>query len=353
LDDEPVRWVTSSNWFVRPTDPALISASLRATGLRADLLAPALRYIDKRGARVRLSQPGDWGVSSPQAPDGSVLTNTYAAYSLYCAQLEARQHGAALNALHRDSDVVVIGLFGTDNSIGGLVAPHVIAAASSMFRPHDHTIVNHMLHFEGRKCSTSQQHGPLISDLISHTSLTTDELRYALSHLPLDQGVASLSTHDLVEHVNRLRHWSDDRMALAWQNAAGPASPRLLAALGHRQERQERHLVPATFDLASATAIVDDWILDTSIDVRRPQIAAGWLIGTALLAAPMMPQLAQDIWSGLGLPGAPSHANPAVLSASVTPAPHRKPVGEDRTAVTVAEISPYARTAATPVASIH
>ena len=54
------------------------------------------------------------------------------------------------NSLDLESPVTVVGLFGSDNSIAGLVAPHVLAEPAG-YKPFDHTVVNHMLHFDGAK----------------------------------------------------------------------------------------------------------------------------------------------------------------------------------------------------------
>jgi len=319
LTDEPLTWASRSNWFVQPPDPATITAGLEATGLSEVFLEPARRYVERRQARIRLSQPGTWGVSSPLAPSGSVLSNSYTAYSLYCAQVDAQQHGEAMNAMDRESDVQVTGFFGTDNSIGGLVAPHVIAQASRRFRPHDHTVVNHMLHFEGRKCSTSQRHGLWISDLIEGTSLTTDELRYALCHLAMDQDVVDVTSQYLVEQVNTLRRWRRAQLRFAMTTAAGAPPAPLIDDLQHQVARQSDHLAPQTFSLACATTVLDEWMFDDRIELDRPDMATGWLLGTAILAAPITPHLANDLWAAFSLPGSPHLAALTDLSSRAEP----------------------------------
>lgn len=302
LTDEPIRWRERSNWFAPASDPEPILAALAATGVPDRFLRPVQTYLHRPGARIRLSQPGPWGVPSPQAPPGSVLTNTYYAYSLYCAQHAADTLNAGSSLLHRESDHTVIGLFGTDNSIAGLLAPHILAAGT-VYKPFDHTVVTHMLHLQGRKCSTSQQYGIWISDLIDNATITTDELRYLLAGIPLDHTVCNTDPAQITTTINELRHWHTHRLvptAEALHHGDTPThidNQPIMQAL----HRQHRHLLPPEFDLSAAHAILHDWMHHSHTDN-----AATWLTGTALLAAPITPNLAREIWACLGLAGTPT-----------------------------------------------
>lgn len=303
--DEPVEWEEHSNWFVQPTDTTNVLAALRSTGLRDAFLRPARTYLDRRKARIRLSQPGDWGIVSREAPAGSVLSNTYYAYSLYCGEVYKRSRGlSGHNALDKDSGVIVVGLFGTDNSIAGLVAPHVLAKASK-YKPFDHTVVNHMLYLEGRKCSTSKRHGIWISELIENTDITSDELRYCLAQIPLDDDVGNVTVSVIANRVNRVRQWRSGRLVAALATATTRISHRLLKAINDRVDRQNCYLIPPTVDLAAATHEMDEWLFVDVADCFRPDEAYTWLVGVALVAAPIMPRLAAELWSTLGMMGLP------------------------------------------------
>ncbi|HWO65640.1 MAG TPA: class I tRNA ligase family protein [Umezawaea sp.] len=95
------------------------------------------------------------------------------------------------------------------------------------FTPLDHTVVTHMLHYDGAKLSTSKRHGIWITHLIDNTDITTDELRWCLAHLPLDHGVADLTADVLCTTINQLRAWCRTRLRTALR-AADPATPGVL-----------------------------------------------------------------------------------------------------------------------------
>ncbi len=319
LDNDPIRWTNHESWFVRAPDPAATLAALSATGLPNRFLPPVRRYLARQPARIRLSQPGAWGIRSSLAPAGSVLANTYYAYCLYLAHLHTtRTEPTEPSAFTADSDTITIGLFGTDNSIAGLLAPHAIAAASETFTPFNHTIINHMLHVDGHKCSTSKQHGLWIADV--RTIVTSDELRYVLSHIPLDEQVTDLTTTTIVEQVNRLRRWTTDTLTpllTAYQQHPPSAAIRH-DTLDQALKRQRHFLNSAALDLASAARDLDRWIFDTTIDPYSPDALATWLHGAALLTYPTTPTLATHIWNTLGHPATPTKTVPMQESRSAS-----------------------------------
>ncbi len=298
LTDEPIRWQDHPSWFVYPDDPAAILDRLRATGLPEQFLTAPRTYLRRPTARTRLTQPGTWGITSDALTAGTVLSNTYYAYALYCGQLHNRPDG---NAFALDSQTTVVGLFGTDNSIAGLVAPHVLAAPAG-FKPFDHTVINHMVHFEGLKCSTSKQHGIWISDLIDNTSVTTDELRYALAQLPIDHHIGEIDTATLTHRINELRIWHTRQLAPAFHAGRETTLESTdLELIAGQLSRQRRHLTPPRVDLAAATTVVRDWMFDKTLERTDPQRVLAWLTGIALLSVPVLPQLADSVWTALQL----------------------------------------------------
>nr|WP_232541803.1 class I tRNA ligase family protein [Nocardia bovistercoris] len=299
LTDEPIRWRHHPSWFAYPDDPDAIIDRLRDTGLPEHFLTVPRNYLRRATARIRLTQPGTWGITSDAQPAGTVLSNTYYAYSLYCGHLH---HGRAHdNAFAPNSTSTVVGLFGTDNSIAGLIAPHILAAPAG-FKPFDHTVINHMVHFEGRKCSTSKQHGIWISDLIDNTSITTDELRYPLAQLPLDHHIGDIDTTTLTTRINELRTWQTQKLAptlsASHETTLGATELDLITS---SLDQQRRHLTPPHIDLAAATAVAREWMFNPPPATSHPHQATTWLAGTALLTAPILPQLAETLWTALSL----------------------------------------------------
>lgn len=301
LDDSTLTWRTEHNWFARPPDPQAIADRHRAAGLRPVFLAAVTRAVNTNAGRIRLTGQGTWGIRSSALPPGKIISNGYFLYSVYCGEIHRTMTGAVVNPFFPDSGVTTVGLFGNDNSTPGLICPDVIAQGSQgMLKPFDAAVVNGMLHLEGRKCSTSKRHGIWLSELLDNTSLAADELRFALLHAPLDHGTADLSVDSLVDHVNTLRSWHRDvlRPAVNLVRVAGRpvvCGPRVRKAVAE----QYTLLGPCQTDLAAAVGVLSAWMDNTGVPKQE------WLAGLALLAWPLLPGLAEQLWSQLGYAGHP------------------------------------------------
>jgi methionyl-tRNA synthetase len=301
LDEGPLRWTEVRNWFLTSPPAEQVVAALDAAGVAPVLLDPVERYLRRTGTRYRLSQAGTWGLKSKLLDDGCVLANTYYHYCVYGAEVAARLRGESWSALSPGSDTVVVALFGTDNSQIGLVGPWTIGAASTAVRPFDHVVVSHMLYLEGHKCSTSKDHGIWISEVLSRSSVTADELRFVLAQAPLDEQVAAVMVDGVLERVNALRSWRRERLEPALE-AILPADA-VLARDGIQTavERQAAALRPDRVRTPEAVAVLEEWM-------RRSHDGgeSAWLAGLALLAEPVMPELAEHVWSKLGFRGPPA-----------------------------------------------
>ncbi|MFE2531338.1 class I tRNA ligase family protein [Streptomyces sp. NPDC059371] len=317
IGDSPVEWRTEQNWFTTANDPHAIAERQRAAGLRPVFLAPLLRALEGHGGRVRLTGQGDWGIHSRALPADKVISNGYFLYSVYCGEVHRASTGAAVNPFTPGSGVTTVGLFGSDNSTPGLLVPDVIAQGSKgTLAPFDATVVNGMLHFEGHKCSTSKRHGIWLSELLEGTSVSADELRYALLHAPLDHGPADISLQTLTHRINALRTWQTAVLRPALDrlreqpHPVRRAEPALKAAKG-----QHALLTPYSPDLTAAVAAFDEWI-------DHPLVPdAQWLVGVALLGYPLLPKLAHRIWTQLGFSDEPDLRQAARLE----PLPLRSP----------------------------
>ncbi|MGW0964979.1 class I tRNA ligase family protein [Streptomyces sp. NPDC002516] len=302
IGDSPVQWRTEHNWFATADDPHAIAERHRAAGLRPVFLAPLLRALDGHGGRVRLTGQGEWGIHSRELPADKVISNGYFLYSVYCGEVHRASTGAAVNPFTPGSGVTTVGLFGSDNSTPGLLVPDVIAQGSKgTLAPFDATVVNGMLQFEGHKCSTSKRHGIWLSELLEGTSVSADELRYALLHAPLDHGPADISLGALTDHVNALREWRTAVLQPALVDLREQARPvrRAEQALKTAAE-QYALLTPYSPDLTAAVRVFDDWITGP----HAPD--AQWLVGVALLARPLLPELAKEVWTQLGFAADPT-----------------------------------------------
>ncbi|WP_157756777.1 class I tRNA ligase family protein [Plantactinospora sp. KBS50] len=283
LSDTAIVWREEKNWFLRPRSAANLLAELESTGLAAEHVAVAARYLERSGGRIRLSGPGTWGVTSPLLPDGWVLSNSYFLYCLYASRQVADE--AAPEPFAAGSGVVTVGIFGTDNSAPGLIVPGLYAQATEgRLRAFNHTVVNGMLDLDGQKCSTSKRYGIWLKDVLGSGMVSSDELRFALSGVDLDRGRANLNLPDLVATINGFRGAVRDRVV--------PALTQAPALAGVDQDvlaTQRRSLQPASLNLPSARAVLDDYLFGPAPDPAR------WLASLAALAAPLTPRLSAAI----------------------------------------------------------
>jgi methionyl-tRNA synthetase len=309
LDDGPLAWTERKSWFLVPRTPDEIAQAVARCATAPRFVAVAARYIEQTRGRIRLSQPGEWGLRSALVEADAVLANTFYAFSLYCGQVYGRLRGQpAANPFAADSDVTTIAFFGVDNAIAGIVGPHAMARAHGGLRAFDNVVVNEFLSLEGAKCSTSRHHGIWISELIENTSVSADELRHHLAHFPLDERPADFRIAGFVDGVNAVREWRRGTLAPAFHEAGTGIHGEVLRELHRALQRQRSALRPAGMSLPDAVATVDEWLADWRPASRGRAETTTWLLGVALLAEPFMPALAGDVWRRLGLAGTPALA---------------------------------------------
>jgi methionyl-tRNA synthetase len=317
LDEGPLVWDEVESWFLCQDSIESLVARVHAADVSRAFADIAVRYLRQTGGHVRLSQPGEWGIQSPLAGPGCVLSNPYYVYSLYCGEIYRRRGGDQRSPFHTSSDVITVGLFGIDNAVAGVAASQVVAAAHGQLRPFDHTVTNFFLELEGQKCSTSRKHGIWLGELFARTSVSSDELRYFLSHRSLETASDNFVLDEFVGVTNRLRALMSEVEGVMPEGESLSAGARERIRLTVRE--QGAHLQPGReMSLAAAVAVLDGWMFSGDAGHRDIE----WRTGLALLAEPFMPSFARRIWQGLGRPGGPS------LPALETTTP--KPLGRPR-----------------------
>jgi methionyl-tRNA synthetase len=316
IDNCNLNWTDKESWFVEPKNPREILDMLEGAGLSNEFIKIAEKHLERAGTRVRVSQPGSWGIKSKLVENDCVITNTYYGFALYCAKIGAELSGYKTSFLEKSSSsTTVIALFGKDNAGVGLVAPCAISLSSSKYRGFDHLIVNHLLNFEGSKCSTSRKHGIWVSELLENTSISGDELRYYLAQASLESEITSLSLIELIESVNLLRSWRVNRLDVAFENASRDLAPNISAKAREAITRQSVELQPEQLRMKPATLVLTSWMFDSTIDLKNSSHARSWLEGFALLAFPIMPSLAVKVWKSLGLEDNPTIQGMGTLSS--------------------------------------
>lgn len=297
LDNSTLEWKNNQNWFVKPKNSSEVISSLQKRGVKQVWMKAPIEYLEK-GGRIRLSGPGTWGIRSELLPDGFVLSNPYYLYSVYCGEVYQKLNSQELNPFHPLSEVTVVGIFGSDNSTPGLVAPDVIAEGTEgLLKSFDMTIVNGMLFLEGQKCSTSKRHGIWLDEIQEkNTGITSDELRFFLSQAPLDQGYADISLEELINIINMYRNWSRTILIPTMQKISNQHySIKDKQSLIDSLSKQFYWLEASQFDLSKVTQELQNWMILEHKD------RATWLLGIALLSAPILPKLSTTIIRFMGL----------------------------------------------------
>lgn len=297
LDDSTLEWKNNQNWFIKPKNPSEIVSSLQQRGIKKVWTKAPAEYLEK-GGRIRLSGPGTWGIKSELLPEDFVLSNPYYLYSVYCGEVYQKLNRQTLNPFHPSSKVTVIGIFGSDNSTPGLVAPDVIAEGTKgLLKPFDIAIVNGMLFLEGQKCSTSKRHGIWLDEIQEkNTGITSDELRFFLSQASLDQGYANISLKEMIHIINMYRNWSRTILIPTMQQISNQHySIKENQSLIDSLSKQFGWLQASTFDLSKVTQELQKWMNTESRDKST------WLLGIALLSAPILPKLSAILIRFMGL----------------------------------------------------
>jgi methionyl-tRNA synthetase len=247
-----------------------------------------------------------------------VLCNTYYGYSVYCGALHDPGAG---NAFDRDSGVTTLAFFGIDNTVAGVAAPLCFAHAQRRYRGFDRVVTNCFLSLEGSKFSTSRGHAIWVADVTGAVGITADELRSHLFAIAPETAPADFRVTEFVAGVNVLRTAVRRRVAPAL--ATAPAAPNddppgapgeLMVELERLLERQARALAPESpVRVRDAAAAVRTW-LELPADLSAPRVAYWWLRGLAVLAEPVLPGLAGQLWGAVGEQGRPTLAGLATPS---------------------------------------
>jgi methionyl-tRNA synthetase len=344
LDEGPLEWREEHCWYLVPPSPSALLDRIAGYDVPDELLETCRSYVGQTGGKVRLTIPSEWGIKGRGTTASTVLCNTYYNYSVYCGT-RYRRTGAELpelGALAAGSGITTVGLFGVDNTIGGLVASTATALAHGGLAPFGHVAVNYFLDLEGSKFSTSRHHGIWITELREGTSVTADEIRWHLSHVCPETGPANFEVAEFVARVNELRDTLRKEvvpaleLAARAERAAAPA-PVLAATLDNLLAAQAAALREDRLRVRAACTTVDEWFAAHPAAPGEPGQALWWLRSLALLAEPFLPGLAGALWTATGGGGRPARERfAAAAPAASAAAPPGVPPP-----LTMSEIEPY------------
>lgn len=293
--------------------PSAILDHLERSWVRSDFVEIAGRYLRMNGAAIRLTVPSPWGigVDDPAVSAGQVIFS-YSALLIGCHLVAGERYrqltGADANPFSVDSDVTCVLSFGIDNTVPFLVGAVGCALGQDVYKPVDHFLVNYFYDLDGSKFSTSRGHVIWGGDIVTLGRAEVDLVRaYLCRHNP-EFGKENFRAAEFLELHNELGGRLNAEIAEASRLAAGADSydDAVLRYLELELRTQADFLDPATFDLNGAFSCVERWLERTRAFTATPGAALGWLAGLSLLTYPILPNMARQVWSLLGLPGTPA-----------------------------------------------
>lgn len=290
-----------------------ILGHLRNVSVRSDFLEMARRYLGANGPSIRLTVHSPWGIpfERPGISSGQVIFS-YSALLIGCHFVAGERYrqlaGSDCNPLDRESDVTCILSFGIDNTVPFLVGAVGCALGQSRYKPIDHFLVNYFYDLDGSKFSTSRGHVIWGGDIVSLGGGEADLVRAYLCWRNPEFGRHMFRADEFLRFHNELgsRLGAVTADSLRSATSAGGWDPGVIRYLEAELESQSTFLDPDTFDLAGAFATVERWLHRVPALNATADSAAAWLLGFALLAAPILPDAARRVWSGLSLPGSPT-----------------------------------------------
>ncbi|RKI74373.1 hypothetical protein D7X55_02620 [Corallococcus sp. AB049A] len=336
FDAQDIREVEVESLFLRLRRRKDLDARIERMGIPPGFHQILTRYLDAQGERVRLTNPGRWGM--PYGPgDGVIFTYTTGllSFSLFCAELFRRKHGLAKHPFAPDSGCVTVATFGIDNTVAYLAGVLGAAVEWDDVKPFDYFLTNHFYNLEGRKFSTSRDHLVCASDLVTGSGVSPDAIRYFLGHVNPEAGPKDFIVSEFVDVNNRvlaggLEALLSRAFARVRTGTVDAPSDHLMRELDGVLEAQAAHLRLPTTNLARAAACIDTWRdAGERLDASGATSAYWWLKGLSLLAAPFMPDVSQRIWTLLGHGGEPrleAFTDRPVLAAAPVWTPAFQPV---------------------------
>jgi methionyl-tRNA synthetase len=303
-EDGVVEWRTVDSLFAAAPDRATLAASLEHMKLPPELDSVVASYFQHEGAVVRLTHPGTWGI--PWTASGHVVFSYPAlyAYALLCGEIWAEREGTGVNAFSLESDVITVRSFGIDAAVPILVGVIGLAIMHGRYRPFDHLLPNYFYYLDRAKFSTSRRHAIFVRDAVDGQGVTSDGMRYYLALTNPQKDPTAMTVADLVDTINRdLAYGIGPHIRRAAEDlpSTQPApAPGLLAALENLVRKQDRYFDLASMSLAEGARVPIEWAHIGREVIGEPGSNYWWLKGLALLAAPVMPDVAGAIWRRLG-----------------------------------------------------
>lgn len=315
VGDEDLEWREVESLFLRVGDEATLLRNMEASGASPSIISVIRRFLAQEAGRVRLTAPGDWGVAWSEDRFGNprVLFEAGWEYALTCGD-RCTGGDAGAHPMRRGGDTTTLVSFGIDNAVLLLAGSAAVMSALPDHKPFDYVLTNYFYNLQGEKFSTSRLHVVWAADIVEATPATSDAVRCFLARESPENGASNFDVDAFVAFVN------DDLVSLLQtrMHAAGAMIERVAGELIgmpdalHAESSAMLERLDDAFRLDAVTvrgacAVLRAWA-ERPIDSIDPAHAYAWLKALAIIAAPVMPRLANDIWRALGHEGTPTRA---------------------------------------------
>ncbi|MEO6188127.1 MAG: class I tRNA ligase family protein, partial [Ginsengibacter sp.] len=204
--DYPLKKIDSADLYLGINNKDRLLSHLQSMRIGEEFISIAKKYLDRQGKFVRMTNPGNYGIEvSIQGDSVPHVVFTYTAlyiYSLFCGELYKNKFNNEKNPFDKESGITTVASFGIDCSVPYMVAGLVLAIEPGKFRPFDYLLPNHFFTLENSKFSTSRGHAIWGNDLVNHTPVPSDAIRYFLCWKNPENAQSNFNVNEFLQFVN-------------------------------------------------------------------------------------------------------------------------------------------------------
>lgn len=255
-------------------------------------------YIKKHGPLVRISNPGDWGIKLKDIvrTDSEDVVFTYTnliSLAILCGEEIKKNLNIEYNPLSKDSDCIVVGSFGFDNTIPFCLSVDTLANLSDEFRGFDYYLTNFFYTLDGKKFSTSRRHCIWGYDALEILETNSDIIRLYLSVTSPELKKTNFSTDEFNEFRNKIQ---DFMISINEDKLYKPLNIDSVCNCSFFKESLrviKKSLSLENFSLQKSGTTIINWIENSEIDQDVK------VLGFALLSTSIMPGISDKIISNI------------------------------------------------------
>lgn len=313
-------WRQVTNYFVR-ADTHLLRGYINSVSLppvtrrKADDIADIM-INDPFLARWTATEP--WGIST--GVPGQVYFNRMLitlAEQVVFGELTRKKLGLSGNPFEHGSDVVTVLAYGTDNLGGFLIENAALALATETYRPFDHHLVSEFYLVDGEKMATSRSDAMWVADVAGVPGFSRDGLRAYMASIATPDVEVEVSLTTLTRFMESLAPRIDRIVASSVSADLGARiDPEVLALAEESLDRQSKALELTHIDLPvlwQTTAGWMDRVLSGCAGDPYTNLAC-----FAVIASPIAPDVASEVWRLLGRDGGPDRTGLRKLASDGT-----------------------------------